>query len=77
MISYQSSVQKSPAPILKPHQLNWWHRLNCFYFFLAIEYAWKVNTLYIIKCKEGIENVIETEYFVAKNTYTLYYQLLV
>ncbi len=42
-----------------------------------MEYAWKVSTLYIIKCKEGIENVIETEYFVAKNTYTLYYQLLV
>lgn len=42
-----------------------------------MEYTWKVNTFYIIKFKEGIENLIEPEYFVAKNTYTLYYQLLV
>lgn len=42
-----------------------------------MEYAWNVNTLYIIKHKEGIEHVTETEYFVAKNTYSFYYQLLV
>jgi len=40
-------------------------------------YARKVNILYIIQFKEGIGNLIETEYFVARNTYTLYYQLLV